>query len=85
MRRTLLSICAGLVMIGSAAAETKGEYGNMCAMGYAMEKDFQTDCSINAEHEGKTYCFGNEEAKAMFMEDPAGNISKAEAYAAKKS
>jgi hypothetical protein len=26
------------------------------------------------------YCFGNEEAKAIFMKDPASNLAKAQAY-----
>ena len=30
-------------------------------------KEVKTDCSINAKIDGKTYCFGNEAAKAEFM------------------
>jgi len=29
---------------------------------------------------GKTYCFGNEQAKTDFMNDPDASIAKAEAY-----
>ena len=41
-----------------------GEYSNMCSMGLALGKDIQTDCSINAQLQGKTYCFGRKEAMA---------------------
>jgi hypothetical protein len=46
---------------------TKGEFDNMCTQGLAMGKDVQTDCSVNATIKGKTYCFGNEAAKAEFI------------------
>ena len=55
------------------------EYGNMCAMGLALGKEVQTDCSINAQIDGTTYCFANEDAKATFMKDPQGNLAKARA------
>jgi hypothetical protein len=31
-------------------------------MSLAAGKDTQTDCSIHAQLQGKTYCFGNKEA-----------------------
>jgi YHS domain-containing protein len=35
---------------------------------------------------GKTYCFGNEAARAEFMKDPEGNVAKAQsAYQAEKA
>ena len=49
------------------------------AMGMAMGKEVKTDCSINAQIDGKTYCFGNEAAKTEFMKDPQGNLAKARA------
>lgn len=36
-------------------------------------------------YKGKTYCFGNEEAKTEFMKDPDANLAKAEAYYSKHS
>ena len=32
--------------------------------GPSLGKDTQTDCSINAQLQGKTYCFGSKEAMA---------------------
>jgi YHS domain-containing protein len=53
-------------------------------MGLALGKDVQTDCSINGQIGGKTYCFGSEEAKAEFMKNPTENLAKAQAYFSKK-
>jgi len=80
MTKTILtSAIAGAMLLGLAAAAfaATGEYDNMCTMGLALGKDIQTDCSINETIEGKTYCFGNDEAKTIFMKDPKGNLAKA--------
>jgi YHS domain-containing protein len=69
----------------AAMAATKGEFGNMCAESLALGKDTPTDCSVNATIKGKTYCFGNEEAKATFMKDPEGNLAKAQSYLPKQA
>jgi len=61
-----------------------GEFGNMCAMSLAAGKDTQTDCSINAQLQGKTYCFGNKEAMAEFMKNPKENLAKAQSYYSSK-
>lgn len=81
-RPIVKSALAGAMLLGFAGAAfaVTGEYGNMCTMGLALGKDVQTDCSINATLQGKMYCFGNEEAKTMFMKDPEGNLAKAQAY-----
>ena len=56
----------------------------MCAMSLAAGKDTQTDCSINGQYLGKTYCFGSKEAMAEFMKNPKENLAKAQAYYSKK-
>jgi YHS domain-containing protein len=53
------------------------EFGHMCAMGLALGKEVQTDCTIYTQIDGAEYCFGNEDAKATFMKDPQGNLAKA--------
>ena len=65
----------GLVTAGLAAT---GEFDNLCAQGLATGQQIKTDCSVNAQIGGKTYCFGNEAARAEFMKDPEGNLAKAE-------
>jgi YHS domain-containing protein len=82
----LKSALAGAMLLGltGAAFAVTGEYDNMCTMGLALGKEVKTDCSVNATLEGKTYCFGNEEAKAMFMKNPKANLAKAEAFYEKK-
>ena len=86
MVRAYTSAVAGAFLLGTAMAAMalSGEYNNMCTMGLAMGKDVQTDCSINAQVSGKTYCFGSKEAMAEFMKNPTENLAKAQAYYSKK-
>jgi YHS domain-containing protein len=88
MRRSYItSAFAGALLLGlgtTAALAVTGEYSNMCTMGLASGKDIQTDCSINAQLEGKTYCFGSKEAMAEFMKNPKENLAKAQTYYSKK-
>ena len=86
LRAYVTSAVAGAFLLGmaTAALALTGEYDNMCTMGLALGKDVKTDCSINASLQGKMYCFGNEEAKTIFMKDPAGNLAKAQAYYSSK-
>ena len=86
MRAYIASVVAGSLMLATAAVAVAatGEYDNMCTMGLAMGKEVKTDCTINGQIDGKTYCFGSEEAKTTFMKDPKGNLAKAEAYRMKK-
>ncbi|ODA67019.1 hypothetical protein A7A08_02316 [Methyloligella halotolerans] len=81
IKNMLLSAVAGAVMIGGATAAfaATGEFDNMCAMGLALDKEVETDCSVNTEYNGKTYCFGNEQAKEIFLKNPEANLKKAEA------
>lgn len=84
MRAYIASAVAGSLMLATAAVAATGEYDNMCTMGLAMGKEVKTDCTISGQIDGKTYCFGSEEAKTTFMKDPKGNLAKAEAYRMKK-
>jgi len=84
-RTTFLSVIAGALLLATAAAAaTTGEFDNMCAEGLALGKNIATDCSVNAVIDGKTYCFGNEAAKTLFMKDPQDNLAKAQAYYSSK-
>jgi YHS domain-containing protein len=86
VRSDVTSAFAGALMLGltTAAMAATGEFGNMCTEGLALGKDINTDCSINTVLNGKTYCFGSEQAKADFMKDPTGNLAKAQAYYSSK-
>jgi YHS domain-containing protein len=74
-----------VLTLSTAAIAATGEYDDMCTMGLAMGQEVKTDCSISSEIDGKTYCFGNEDAKTEFMKDPEGNLAKAEAHQASKA
>ena len=77
---------AGVFLLGfaTAALAAKGEFGNMCSMALAMGKDVQTDCSINGQYLGKTYCFGSQEAMTHFKQNPKDNLAKAQTYYSSK-
>ena len=81
VRAYITSALAGALLLGlaTAALAVNGEYGNMCTMGLASGKDTQTDCSINGQYLGKTYCFGSKEAMTEFMKNPKENLTKAQA------
>ena len=81
-RGYITSAFAGALLLGltTAALAATGEFDNMCTEGLALGKDIKTDCSVNASIDGKTYCFGNEQAKTDFMKDPKGNMAKAQSY-----
>ena len=85
VRAYITSAMAGAFLLGmaTAALAVTGEYGNMCTMGLAKGKQIKTDCSVNAQVQGKTYCFGSKEAMTQFMADPSGNLAKAQGYYAK--
>ena len=56
-------------------------YTRIGSWGFKVKRrQIKTDCSVNANLDGKTYCFGNEQAKQDFMKDPKANLSKADAY-----
>ncbi len=44
-----------------------------------------TDCSIKTVFEGKTYCFGNEDSKSAFMQNPQATVMKATQFYAKNA
>ena len=79
------TVLAGVFTLGlaTAAFAATGEFDNMCAEGLAMHKKIKTDCEINGQVEGKTYCFGSEDAKADFMKHPKSNLKKAQTFYSK--
>lgn len=72
---------AGVFLLGmtTAGLAVTGQFDNMCTMGLALGKEVKTDCSINETIAGLSYCFGDQNAKTMFMKDPEGNLTKANA------
>jgi len=73
----LVPAFAGALLMSTAAMAVTGEFGNMCALNLAQGKKVDTNCSVNGEIGGKTYCFISEAAKTTFMKDPQTNIAKA--------
>ncbi len=73
---------AALALAATAAAHA-GEFNNECAYGMSLGKHVKTDCSVNAQIDGKTYCFSSDNAKSKFMQDEKANMKKAQEFAAK--
>jgi YHS domain-containing protein len=75
---------AAMLALGSSAAlaveAEDGEFGGECVMGLALGKDIKTDCSVNTVYKGKTYCFGNETAKSLFLKRPEDFLLQAHVY-----
>ena len=87
MTKTKTYLVAVTLLLGGAtlaAAAATGEFDNECVMGLALGKDIATDCSVNTEFNGKTYCFGNEQAKTIFLKKPEEFLTKAQVYYSSK-
>ena len=83
--RTYLTAVAFLLSGATlAASAATGEFGNECVMGLALGKDIATDCSVNTVLKGRTYCFGNEQAKSIFLKKPEEFLTKAQIYYSSK-
>lgn len=70
--------------IARAEAPVEGEFGGDCVMGLALGKDIKTDCSVSAVYRGKTYCFGNETARTLFLRRPNDFLLQAHVYYSSK-
>ena len=68
----------------SAAAADDAEFGGECVMGLALGKEIKTDCSVSTVYNGKTYCFGNETAKQLFLKKPDEFLLQAQIFYSSK-
>ena len=83
----LLVVAMAITLAGSIAraeALVEGEFGGDCVMGLALGKDIHTDCSVNTTYKGKTYCFGNETARTLFLKRPNDFLLQAHIYYSSK-
>jgi len=78
----VLSLVSGQAAI--AAESTEGEFDNDCVMGLALGKEIKTDCSVNTVYDGKTYCFGNETARDLFLKKPSEFLLQAQIFYSSK-
>jgi YHS domain-containing protein len=82
-------ICASAAILAlglslPALAATEGEFDSDCVMGLALGKEIKTDCSVNTVYGGKTYCFGNETARDLFLKKPDEFLLKAQIFYSSK-
>ena len=84
MRRTAkrfaLAVFLALALGVGAAAAGEAEFDGECVMGLALGKDIKTDCSVNTVYDGRSYCFGNETAKQLFLKKPDQFLLQAHVY-----
>jgi len=84
MKSLCILTLAPMLALGPGAAlaanSSDGEFGGECVMGLALGKDIQTDCSVSTVYKGKTYCFGNEKAKTLFLKRPDDFLLQAQIY-----
>ena len=82
----LCALAAGLTLgfVLPAAAATQGEFDDNCVMGLALGKEIKTDCAVNTVYAGKTYCFGNETARELFLKKPDEFLLKAQIFYSSK-
>jgi YHS domain-containing protein len=68
----------------AAAAASDAEFDGECVMGLALGKEIKTDCSVSTVYGGRTYCFGNETAKQLFLKKPDEFLLQAHVYYSSK-
>lgn len=74
----IMALIAVLILVPAGASAIEPEFGGQCAMGLAEGKRIKTDCAVSwTAPDGKLFCFGNEDSKAVFLKDPETNIRKA--------
>ncbi len=85
-RLRLVAACATVLLLGSvgtAAAETMGEFDNYCVEGLALHQKVKTDCSVHTVYKGRLLCFGNEKARSIVLKNPEESLQRAEVYYSK--
>jgi YHS domain-containing protein len=65
-------------------AASDAEFDGECVMGLALGKDIKTDCSVSTVYDRRTYCFGNETAKQLFLKKPDEFLLQAHVYYSSK-
>jgi len=79
-KRYVLAASLVLSLGVEAAAAGEGEFDGECVMGLALGKDIKTDCSVSTVYDGRTYCFGNETARTLFLKKPDEFLLQAHIY-----
>ncbi len=87
-RTALLCAIAAVLTLGlvfpAVAAGPEPEFGGECVMGLALGKEIKTDCSVSTVYGGKTYCFGNETARDLFLKKPDEFLLQAQIFYSSK-
>jgi hypothetical protein len=69
-----------LALRPNAVAAAEAEFDGECVMGLALGKEIKTDCSVSTIYNSRTYCFGNETARDLFLKKPEEFLLKAHIF-----
>lgn len=85
-RLCALAVAASFALahVAIAAEPVEGEFEGECVMGLALGKEIKTDCSVSTVYAGKTYCFGNETARDLFLKKPEEFLLQAHIFYSSK-
>jgi hypothetical protein len=64
----LIHLLTATTLLIASSAAIAGEFGDRCTTGLTKGVVVATDCSISEDYNGNNLCFGNEEAKTMFLD-----------------
>jgi YHS domain-containing protein len=88
LARVTAFTAAFLIALGNAGSIAEpvadAEFGGECVMGLALGKEIKTDCSVSTVYAGKTYCFGNETARELFLKKPEEFLLQAHVFYSSK-
>ena len=84
IKALLLAVAITFGLNLGVAAATESEFGGECVMGLALGKEIKTDCSVSTVYGGKTYCFGNETARSLFLKKPDEFLLQAQIFYSSK-
>ena len=84
IKALLLAVAMTFGLSLTAAAATESEFSGECVMGLALGKEIKTDCSVSTVYGGKTYCFGNETARELFLKKPEEFLLQAQIFYSSK-
>lgn len=83
--RSINLVTVPLLLLMITGPVLAAELGDHCTTSLSMGQMNMTNCEINDVHEGKTYCFGSETAKAEYLKDPKATIMKATEFYARNA
>jgi YHS domain-containing protein len=78
--------CGSSYAANAPPQTSQAQFGGQCAEALAQGQHVMTDCTHYwTDQDGKTYCFGSEDAKKSFLQNPTENLQRAREFMAASS